>query len=61
MQSISVRKEVQDFLQASETLLSPALRTSELTCEECNLIAEYVMSLSHAKHPWSKSLIMRYA
>lgn len=60
MQSIVVRKEVQEFLQASESLLSPASLTSDLTREECDLIAEYVMSLSHAKHPWSRSLIMKY-
>lgn len=59
MQSIVVRKEVHDFLQASDSLRSPAILT-ELTHEECDLIAEYVMSLSHAKHPWSRSLITKY-
>lgn len=61
MNSLPVRKEVQDFILVSETLLSPALLTSALTPEECEIIAEYVMSLSHLKHPWSKSLVLRYA
>lgn len=60
MQSIAVRKEVQDFMQVSESLRSPAILT-ELTREECELIADQVMSLSHAKQPWSKSLITKYA
>ena len=61
MNSLPVRKEVQDFILISETLLSPALLTSALTPEECEIIAEYIMSLSHLKHPWSKSLVLRYA
>ena len=61
MAALQVRKEVHEFVQAAEFLLSPALQTPALTHEECNLIAEYVMSLSHAKQPWSKSLIMKYA
>ena len=55
MNSLPVRKEVQDFILVSETLLSPALLSSALTPEECEIIAEYIMSLSHLKHPWSKS------
>ena len=51
MNSLPVRKEVQDFILISETLLSPALLTSALTPEECEIIAEYIMSLSHLKHP----------
>ena len=61
MNSLPVRKEVQDFILISETLLSPALLTSALTPEECEVIAEYVMSLSHLKQPWSKLLVLRYA
>jgi hypothetical protein len=61
MNSLPVRKEVQDFIRVSETLLSPELLASTLTPEECELIAEYVMSLSRLKHPWSKSLVLRYA
>lgn len=57
---ISFQKDVQDFIQAAEKLLSPALRTTPLTAEECYLIREYVMSLSNAKHPWSKDLPIKY-
>jgi len=51
----SVRKEVRDFIEAAEILLSPALLTSELTADECDLIKEYIMTMSHAKHPWTSS------
>jgi hypothetical protein len=57
---VSVRGDVQDFIQAAEKLLSPAMRTTALTAEECYLIREYVMSLSHARHPWSKGLPIKY-
>jgi len=60
MLDIAVRKEVSDFLLASEVLLSPALRSSELGKEECDLIAECVMNLSRTGNPWSKSLPVRY-
>jgi hypothetical protein len=60
MLDIAVRKEVSDFLLASEALLSPALRSSELTKEECDMIAEHVMNLSRSGNPWSKSLPVRY-
>ena len=62
MQTLPVRTEVLDFLRTSETiLLAPLLMNPALTNAECDLIAECVMNLSHAKHPWSKSLILRYA
>ena len=57
---LSVRKEVRDFAQAAETLLSPALLTTMLTVDECDLIKEYVMMMSNAKHPWSKTLPIKY-
>ena len=57
---VSVRKEVRDFVQAAETLLSPALLGSELTTDECDLIGEYVITLSNAKQPWSKVLPIKY-
>jgi hypothetical protein len=57
---LSVQKDVQDFIQAAERLLSPALRTSPLTSDECDLIGEYLMSMSNAKHPWSKRLPIKY-
>jgi hypothetical protein len=56
----TIRKGVLDFIIASEALLSPALRSSELTKEECDMIAEYVMTLSNSANPWSKSLPVRY-
>jgi hypothetical protein len=52
---------VQAFIRASETLLSPASIGEELTPEECDVIAYYVMMLSNAKHPWGKALMVRYA
>jgi hypothetical protein len=56
----AIRKGVLDFIIASEALLSPALRSSEFTKEECDMIAEYVMTLSNSATPWSKSLPVRY-
>lgn len=50
---LPVRKEVRDFLVAAENLLSPSLRNSELTTEECHLICDYLMTMCHANHPWS--------
>ncbi len=61
MQTLQVRSEVQAFAEAAERLLSPSLLDSKLTEDECLLIAEYVMNMSHAKHPWSKSLLVRFA
>ena len=57
---LSVRKEVGDFVRAAETILSPVLLSHELTPGECDLIAEYVKSLSQAKNPWSRSLPIKY-
>ena len=57
---LSVQKDVQDFIRAAEKLLSPALRASPLTPDECDLIGEYLMSMSNAKHPWSKTLPIKY-
>jgi hypothetical protein len=54
------RKEVMDFVRAAETILSPALLHPELTQGECDLIAEYVKTLSLSKHPWSRSLPIKY-
>jgi hypothetical protein len=53
------RQQVLDFLFGSEALLSPALRPSELTNEECAMIAEYVLNLSQPGNPWSKLLPFR--
>lgn len=53
-------KDVLDFIKAAETLLSPAMRTSELTSDECEIIAEYLITMSQVKHPWSKVLPVKY-
>ena len=58
--TLPVRKEVLDFLKASETLLAYPMFDAEITPEECDLIADYIMSLSQSKHPWGKSLTVRY-
>jgi hypothetical protein len=59
MQPPPHRREVQDFIRATEILLPPL--GDGLTPEECDIIAYYVMSLSNAKHPWAKELTVRYA
>jgi hypothetical protein len=59
--NLPVRKEVLDFLKASEHLLAYPLFDSEFTSEECDLIADYIMTLSQAQHPWGKSLTVRYS
>ncbi len=56
MDSLQIRKEVQNFLEASEILLSPALLQPALTSEECLLIADYVMNLANPNTPWAASL-----
>ena len=61
MEPFSLRPEVQAFVRPTESILSPALLGQELTQEECDIIAYYVMSLSNAKHPWAKDLTVRYA
>ena len=61
MQKLPVRKEVLAFVDASEYLLSPAMISPDLTPEECQVIAEYVMTLSKNNNPWSKLLSHQYA
>jgi hypothetical protein len=58
--SHSFSPPVQAFIVASETLMSPAALSHDFTPEERDIIAEYVMMLSGAKHPWSKELAVRY-
>ncbi len=58
--SVAFSPAVEAFVSASETLLSPALRQSNLTPEECHVIAQYVMDLSNVKTPWSGHLLSRY-
>jgi hypothetical protein len=57
---LTARKEVMDFVRASEKILSPALLHPTLTQAECDLIAEYVKTLSLSKRPWSRSLPIKY-
>jgi hypothetical protein len=52
MNRLPIRKEVQAFCESSETLLSTALLESELTPEECILIADYVLNLADWGKPW---------
>ena len=59
-QTLTIRKEVTDFVRSTETLLSPILLKPDLTQEECDLIAEYVKMLSLWKNPWSRSLPIKY-
>jgi hypothetical protein len=40
------RKEVQEFIRLSETLLSPASLRTPLTKEECQVVEFYVTSLA---------------
>jgi hypothetical protein len=57
---LTARKEVMEFVRATEKILSPALLHPTLTQGECDLIAEYVKTLSGSKHPWSGSLPIKY-
>ena len=57
MNGLPIRKEVQAFCESSETLLSPALLESDLTPEECILIADYVMNLADSEKPWGKYIL----
>ena len=56
-----IRSELVQFVEAAERVLSPALHDVELTPDECDLIAMYVENLSQARHPWGKSLRIKYA
>ena len=53
---VHLRREVHEFIEAAETLLSPALLDSDLTDVECEYIREYLMTMSRAGHPWSNGL-----
>jgi hypothetical protein len=54
---LSVCKEVKDFVLAAEKLLSPILRSPELTTEECQLICEYLTTMCRGTHPWSNQFV----
>lgn len=57
---LPISRDVRDFIKAAEVLLSPAMRISEFTPDECEIIGEYVKSLSNVKQPWSKVLPVKY-
>lgn len=57
---LTARKEVMDFVRSAERILSSPRLHPELTQGECDLIAEYVKTLSRSKHPWSRSLPIKY-
>jgi len=59
-QTLPFSKDVRDFIKAAETLLSPTLRTSELTADDCEIIKEYLITLSNVKQPWSRGLPIKY-
>jgi hypothetical protein len=60
-QTSPIRNEVIEFVRSTETLLlSPILLKPDLNQKECDLIAEYVQMMSLSKHPWSKSLPIKY-
>ncbi len=50
------RKEIQDFIQATETLFSFARLKPALTRQECDIMAYYIVSLADGRHPWTKCL-----
>src|SRR5687768_16264375 len=45
---VAATEDVRDFVEAAEKLLSPVLRISPLTANECDVIAEYLMSMTNA-------------
>jgi hypothetical protein len=61
MQPSLFQPQVQEFIRATEAMLSFASLGENLTPDECDIIAYYVMTLSHAKYPWAKELTVRYA
>ncbi len=56
MDNTTVRKEVMKFFEATQILLSPDVLETNLTTDECLLIAYYVNSLAEPERPWGKFL-----
>lgn len=54
MGNITVRKEVMTFFETTQILLS--VPETNLTTDECLLIAYYVNSLAEPERPWGKFL-----
>jgi hypothetical protein len=53
MLGVGFRREVLDFVKASETILSSVLIKPPLTPDERALIAEYVSFLSQSTEQWN--------
>jgi hypothetical protein len=58
---LSIRKEVLEFVKASEMILSSVLIQPPLNQDERALIAEYVRHFSDTKQPWNEHLLQKYA
>ena len=56
MGNITVRKEAIKFFEAAQILLSPDVLDTNLTTDECLLIAYYVNTLAEPERPWGKFL-----
>jgi hypothetical protein len=56
MPAVPIRKEVLEFLSASETILSSVLIKPPLTKDERDLITEYVKQLSAQTEQWKKEV-----
>lgn len=52
-----LRPVIRAFVDASETLLSPALTPPDLTPKECEAVAQSVIALSGATAPWCECLL----
>jgi hypothetical protein len=61
MQPSPYRREMQDFIRITETLLSPASLGDSLTPEECDIIAYLRDESLQCETPVGKDLTVRYA
>ncbi len=56
MGNVTVRKEIMKFFEATQVLLSPDVLDTNLTTDECLLIAYYVNTLAepedHGDNSW---------
>ena len=57
---LPIRVEVKNFMVAAEFVVSPYFRNFEFKTDYCELIHEFVMSMSHVKHTCSKTLPIKY-
>jgi hypothetical protein len=56
-----IRKEVLDFVKASETILSSVLIKPALTQDERALISEYIRYLSDYERAWNNTELQKTA